>query len=137
MHQICDWPEYHKFTFYVVTFEPMKMRTLSAPQNNRLNLIFVKDIDISVHILIGPKNYDLKCKFTIFSPVANLMHHPLHYFKKRKFYTGIPDAYILPYFEKKEMNGCGMLLTSALLMVIIKHNRVRTLLKSITVCTPL
>ena len=29
------------------------------------------------------------------------------------------------------MNGCGMLLTSALLMVIIKHNWVKTLLKFI------
>ena len=33
----------------------MKMQTLSAPRNDRLNLIFVKDINISVHILIGSK----------------------------------------------------------------------------------
>ena len=33
----------------------MKIRTLSAPQNGSLNLIFVKDINISVHILIGFK----------------------------------------------------------------------------------
>ena len=55
MHQICDWDKYHKFTFYVGTFEPMKIRTLSAPQNDRLNLIFVKDMNISVHILIDSK----------------------------------------------------------------------------------
>ena len=55
MHQICDWAKYHKFTFYVATFEPTKIRTLSATQNDRLNLIFVKDLNISVNILIGSK----------------------------------------------------------------------------------
>ena len=30
------------------------------------------------------KNYNLKCKFMIFSPVANLMHHPLHYTLKEE-----------------------------------------------------
>ena len=55
MHQICDWAKYHKFMFYVVTFVPMKIRVLSAPKNDRLNLIFVKDTNISVHILIGLK----------------------------------------------------------------------------------
>ena len=55
MHQICDWAKCNKFMFYVVTFEPMKMGTLAAPQSDRLNLIFVKDINISVHILIGSK----------------------------------------------------------------------------------
>ena len=38
-----------------MTFEPMKTPALSAPPNDRLNLIFVKDINISVHILIGFK----------------------------------------------------------------------------------
>ena len=51
---------------YVVTFEPMKMPTLSAPQNDRLNLVFVEDINDNIHILTG-------------STVANLMHHPLRY----------------------------------------------------------
>ena len=55
MHQICDWSKYHKFTFYVVTFVQMKKQTLSAPQNDRLNLVFVKDMNNSVHILIGSK----------------------------------------------------------------------------------
>jgi hypothetical protein len=55
VHQICDFANYHKFAFYLVTFEPMKIPTLSAPQNDRLNLIFVKDIKISVGILIGSK----------------------------------------------------------------------------------
>ena len=55
MHQICDWAKYHKVTFYVVTFVPMKIRTLSAPQNDRLSLVFVKNISDSVHILIGSK----------------------------------------------------------------------------------
>ena len=55
MHQICDWAKYNKFELYVVTFEPKKMQTLSAPQNDSLNLIFVKDMNVSVHILIGSK----------------------------------------------------------------------------------
>ena len=55
MHQICDWVEYHEFTLYVVIVEPMKIPTLSAPQNDHPNLIFVQDINISVHILIGFK----------------------------------------------------------------------------------
>ena len=55
MHQICDWVEYHEFTLYVVNVEPMKIPTLSAPQNDRPNLVLVKDINISVLILIGFK----------------------------------------------------------------------------------
>ena len=47
MYQICDWDKYNEFAFYAVTFEPMKMQTLSAPQSGRLNLNFVKDINIS------------------------------------------------------------------------------------------
>ena len=52
---------------------------ISAPQNDRLNLIFVKDINIKCSYFDWLKNYDLKCKFMIFSPVANLMHHLLGY----------------------------------------------------------
>ena len=31
------------FAFYVITFEPIEVQTRSAPQNDRLNLSFVKD----------------------------------------------------------------------------------------------
>ena len=31
------------FVFYVITFEPIEVQTRSAPQNDRLNLSFVKD----------------------------------------------------------------------------------------------
>ena len=31
------------FAFCVITFEPIKVKTCSAPQNDRLNLSFVKD----------------------------------------------------------------------------------------------
>ena len=34
MHQICDWAKYYEFMLYVVTFEPMKIPALSAPQND-------------------------------------------------------------------------------------------------------
>ena len=30
------------FAFYVITFEPIEVQTRSAPQNDRLNLSFVK-----------------------------------------------------------------------------------------------
>ena len=33
-----------KIAFFVITFEPIKIQTHSAPQNDRLNLSFVKDI---------------------------------------------------------------------------------------------
>ena len=46
----------------------MKIQTLSLPQDDRLCLIFVKDINISIHILI-------RSKITTYN--ANLMHHPL------------------------------------------------------------
>ena len=32
------------FAFCVITFEPIEVQTCSAPQNDRLNLSFVKDI---------------------------------------------------------------------------------------------
>jgi hypothetical protein len=32
------------FTFCAITFEPIEVQTRSAPQNDRLNLCFVKDI---------------------------------------------------------------------------------------------
>ena len=34
------------FAFYVITFEPIKIKTCSALQNDRLNLSFVKDINV-------------------------------------------------------------------------------------------
>ena len=55
MHQICNWTKYHKLAFYILIFEQMKIQTFSAPWNDRLNLIIVKDINISVHIFIGSK----------------------------------------------------------------------------------
>ena len=34
------------FAFCVITFETIKIPTCSAPQNDRLNLSFVKDIHV-------------------------------------------------------------------------------------------
>ena len=34
------------FAFCVITFEPNKIQICSAPQNDRLNLNFVKDIHV-------------------------------------------------------------------------------------------
>ena len=55
----------------------MKIQTFLAPRKDRLNLIFVKDIKFQCSYLDWLKNYNLKLKFMIFSPVANLMHHSL------------------------------------------------------------
>ena len=35
-----------KIVFFVITFEPIKIQTHSTPQNDRLNLGFVKDIHV-------------------------------------------------------------------------------------------
>ena len=40
----CTKTETEIFAFCVVTFEPIKIWTFFAPQNDRLNLSFVKDI---------------------------------------------------------------------------------------------
>ena len=36
------------FAFCVITFEPIEIQTCSAPQNDRQNLVFVKDIKVVV-----------------------------------------------------------------------------------------
>ena len=35
------------FAFCVITFEPIEVQTCSAPQNDRLNLIFVKYFSVN------------------------------------------------------------------------------------------
>ena len=35
-----------KIAFFVITFEQIKIQTYSAPQNDRLNFSFVKDINV-------------------------------------------------------------------------------------------
>ena len=54
--------------FYVITFEPIKFLTCSAPQNDRLKFSFVKDIHVVREQMA--RNGHLS--------VANLMHHPLY-----------------------------------------------------------
>ena len=77
MYESCKWTKYHKFTFYVVTFKKMKIRTLSVPQNDRSEPCFCKRYKYQCSYFDWLKNYDLKGKFIIFNPIANLMHHPL------------------------------------------------------------
>jgi hypothetical protein len=55
----------------------MKILPLSLPQNDRLCEVYKYQFSYFDWL----KNYNLKHKFMIFSPVANLMHHPLHRFK--------------------------------------------------------
>ena len=42
-------PKRELFVFCLITFEPIEVQTLSAPQNDRLNLLFMKDIYVGVH----------------------------------------------------------------------------------------
>ena len=62
------WKRKYIPVFCVITFEPIKFLTCSAPQNDRLNFSFVKDIHV-----VGEhtaRNGHLS--------VTNLMHHPLY-----------------------------------------------------------
>ena len=67
-----------RFFAFVITFEPINFWTCSAPQNDRLNFSFVKDTHI-----VGEKWLEMVVKQTFmvvkktFTPVANLIHHPL------------------------------------------------------------
>ena len=52
------------FAFCVITFEPIEVQTRSAPQNDRLNLSFVKDIYVDGRKLArnGRKTAILVCR---------------------------------------------------------------------------
>ena len=43
----CGFCVFCVFVFYVITFVPVKIQTWSAPQNDRLNLSFVKDKNVA------------------------------------------------------------------------------------------
>ena len=45
-------PETEIFVFCVITFEPIDVQTHSAPQNDRLNLSFVKDMKVVVKEMV-------------------------------------------------------------------------------------
>ena len=62
------------FAFCVITFEPIEVQTCSAPQNDRQNLGFVKDIKVVVKKLtrnrrkvIGKPGVSLFCRLQAFS----------------------------------------------------------------------
>ena len=55
----------------------MKIPTLSAPQNDRLEPYFCERYKYQCLYFNWLQSYKLKRKFMIFSPFANLMHHPL------------------------------------------------------------
>ena len=44
--QNCTKTKMGKIAFFVLTFEPIKIHTHSAPQNDRLNFSFVKDTHV-------------------------------------------------------------------------------------------
>ena len=58
--QNCKNPKMEIFSFCVITFEPIKIQTRSAPQNGCLNLSFVKYIYV-----IGKKLTKNGCKMAI------------------------------------------------------------------------
>ena len=45
-YKIAKRNEMEIFAFGVITFEPIKIQPCLAPQNDRLNLIFVKDFHL-------------------------------------------------------------------------------------------
>ena len=116
MYESCKWTKYHKFTFYVVTFEKMKIRTLSVPQNDRSEPCFCKRYKYQCSYFDWLKNYDLELIFMIFSPVANWMHHPLYclpdlncfvHMKKqdiRTVYSGSKKHEICSFHIKNQLN---------------------------------
>ena len=57
-----------KIAFCVITFHPIKIKTHSVPQNDRLNFSFVKDIHV-----VGKKRQETVVKHT-FRPVATFGH---------------------------------------------------------------
>ena len=52
------------FAFYVITFEPIKIQTYSAPQNDRLNLSFVKEWP---DMVVNQHGYFCACLKTIWN----------------------------------------------------------------------
>jgi hypothetical protein len=67
------------FAFCVITFEPIEVQTCSGPQNDLLNLVFVKDIKVVVkkmtrnrRKMIGKTADSLLCHFHSiqFSPLV-------------------------------------------------------------------
>ena len=65
-------PEREIFAFFVITFEPIKIQTRSAPQNDRLNFSFVKDSYVCSWQKNGKKGSE-----DGHLSVANFGHHPL------------------------------------------------------------
>ena len=62
------------FAFCVITFQPIEVQTCSAPQNDRQNLGFVKDIKVVVEKMtrnrrkvIGKPGVSLFCRLQAFS----------------------------------------------------------------------
>ena len=58
------------FAFCVITFEPIGFQTHSAPQNDRLNLSFVKDI-----YLVGEKKTPF---YNIYLSIFQVMSIDIH-----------------------------------------------------------
>ena len=57
------------FVFCVITFQPIEVQTCSAPQNDRLNLSFVKDIYVDGGKLArdGPKTAICQSQILVYS----------------------------------------------------------------------
>ena len=55
-----------KFLIYFVAFDPIKIQTCSAPQNDHLNLSFVKDINVACEKMT--RNGDKMSKITVLCP---------------------------------------------------------------------
>ena len=56
------------FAFCVITYEPIEVQTFSAPQNDRQNLVFVKDIKVVVEKMTRNRRKMATYHFASFPP---------------------------------------------------------------------
>ena len=73
MHKVWNWAKYKRFIFYIVPFELIKIQTFSAPQNDVMHLIFVKDRLKCLY----PNWFKSNNIFMIVSQVTNFVYHSL------------------------------------------------------------
>ena len=104
-----------KIAFCVITFHPIKIKTHSAPQNDRLNFSFVKNIHI-----VGKKKWLEMVVIQIFRLVANFGHQALG---STPYLSAIDSfskkATILDKCDKISCLSLSVLTTSGIIWIIL------------------
>ena len=66
------------FAFCVITYEPIEVQTFSAPQNDRQNLVFVKDIKVVVEKMTRNRRKMIgKTADSLLCPLHSIQFSPL------------------------------------------------------------